>query len=144
MAFNINLDNTRQVEGLDELLAEVKAKIEARINLDEYTNNIQPILLNKNTLFRTLILVGLSDKTKRDVAEVDAIKLSSNSARYQHVFNKQQLNDYITLLMKVRYATLDIDLSQPVMLSKALGHEMLRGRDILLKDGLDNWFNFVP
>ena len=35
MAFNINLDNTRQVEGLDELLAEVKAKIEARINLDE-------------------------------------------------------------------------------------------------------------
>ena len=51
----INFDDSRQFEGADALLAEVKSKIEARINLKEYTNNIQPVLLNKNTLFRCFI-----------------------------------------------------------------------------------------
>ena len=145
MKFDINLDNTRQTEELDQLLAEVKQKIEQRINLDKYTNNIQPVVLNKNTLFRTLLLVGLSDNSERKLVDIDSIKLSANSARYQHVFNKQELNDYITLLMKMRYAKLRIDLSQPNQLSKVLGYELLRGRDILLSGNtLDEWFNFTP
>lgn len=143
MAVNINLDNTRQVEGLDQLLAEVRERIEARINLDEYTNNIQPIVLNKNTLFRTLILVGLSDSKERSAESIDKIKLSSNSARYQHVFNKEQLNAYIKLLINMRYANVGLDLTQPNVLSKILGFELLHGRDILLVDGaIDEWFNY--
>lgn len=143
--FNINLDDTRQTENIDQLLEEVKQKIEERINLEKYTNNIQPIKLNKNTLLRTLLLVGLSDKSERTLSEIEVIKLSSNSARYQHVFNKQLLNEYITLLIKMRYAKMAIDLSQPTSLSKVLGYELLRGRDVLMKaSALDDWFNFTP
>lgn len=143
MNVNINLDNTRQVEGLDQLLAEVREKIESRINLDEYTNNIQPVVLNKNTLFRTLILVGLSDNTPRKREEIERIKLSTNSARYQHVFNKEQLNAYIKLLINIRYANVDVDMSQATTISKVLGFELLHGRDLLLVDGaIDEWFNY--
>ena len=140
----INLADTRQIEGLDQLLSEIKSKLEARINLSKYTNNIQPVVLNKNTLYRSLLLVGLSNKKQRNVQEINEIKLSTNSARYQHVFNKEQINTYIKLLLTLRYAKSDIDLSQATVLSKVLGYEMLNGRDMLLVDGaLDDWFNYT-
>ena len=140
----INFDDSRQFEGADALLAEVKSKIEARINLKEYTNNIQPILLNKNTLFRVLLLVGLSNDAPRNVLDINNIKQSSTSLRYQSVFNKEQINSYIKMLLALRYANIDIDLSQSTVLSKVLGYEILRGKDILLADGaIDEWFNYT-
>lgn len=144
MKFNINLNDTRQIEELDQSLSDIKSKIEARLNLKEYSNNIQPMVMNKNTLFRTLLLVGLSDKSPRNLRLLNDIKLSANSARYQHVFNKEKLNSYINLLLTLRYANTDVDLSQATTLSKVLGYEILHGRDILLVDGaLDDWFNFT-
>ncbi len=140
----INFDDSRQFEGADALLAEVKSKIEARINLKEYTNNIQPVLLNKNTLFRVLLLVGLSNDAPRNVQEINNIKQSSTSLRYQSVFNKEKINSYVKMLLALRYANVDIDLSQSTVLSKVLGYEILRGKDILLADGaIDDWFNFT-
>ena len=139
----INFDDSRQFEGADALLAEVKSKIEARINLKEYTNNIQPILLNKNTLFRILLLVGLSDDSPRNVQDINNIKQSSTSLRYQSVFNKEKINSYFKMLLALRYADIDIDLSQSTVLSRVLGYEILRGKDILLADGaIDEWFNY--
>ena len=140
----INFDDSRQFEGADVLLAEVKSKIEDRINLKAYTNNIQRILLNKNTLFRVLLLVGLSDDAPRNVQDINNIKQSSTSLRYQSVFNKEQINSYIKMLLALRYANIDADLSQSTVLSRVLGYEILRGKDILLKDGaIDEWFNFT-
>ena len=142
--FNINLDGTRQIEGLDQLLSEVKHKIEERINLDKYTNNIQPIVLNKNILFRTLLLVGLSDKGPRNISEIDSQKISSTSARYLNVFNKPNINSYICLLLKMRYGESGVDLSSTTLMSRIIGYEILRGRDILLKDNaLNDWFNYI-
>ncbi len=143
--FNINLDNTRQTEGLDVLLAEVKQKIEERINLDRYTNNIQPIILNKNTIIRTCILVGLADKSTRDINSINEIRQAPNSPHYLNVFNKSQINAYIKLLLKIRYGSMDVDLSSPSVLSKIIGYEIRRGQSILLQENsLDDWFNFTP
>ena len=145
MQFNINLDNTRQTEGLDQLLAEVKQKIEQRINLDKYTNNIQPIVLNKNTIIRACILVGLCENSPRDISAINEIRQAPNSPHYLNVFNKPQVNSYIKLLLKMRYGSMELDLSSPAVLSRVIGYEIRRGQEILTaNNALDEWFNFTP
>lgn len=144
MKLNINFDGTRQMDGADAILNDVKTRIEERINLEHYTSNIQPVVLNKNTLFRTLLLVGLSEKSPRDISKINDIKLSTTGNRYQNVFTKEKINDTLKLLITLRYAKEDIDLTNTVTLSRMLGYEILRGSEILLAEGaLDEWFNFA-
>lgn len=142
---DINLNGVRQlVENIDEELAAVKNAIESKVNLDQYTNNIQPVTLNKNTLYRTCLLVGLSDASPRKTGEIASIKLGAGSAKYHQVFVKPELAGILTLMLKMRYHDVDIDLSVPMQLGKVLSYEILHGRNLLMQDGsLDTWFNFI-
>lgn len=144
--YDINLVNVRQlVENVDEELASVKTAIERKLNLERYTNNIQPVCINKNTLYRVCLIVGLSDKGKRSVEDIGLVKLGAGSARFQQVFSKPEVSPTILLLLKMRYSDVDVDLSLPQTLCKVISYEILRGRDVMMMDGaLDTWFNFVP
>ena len=46
---DIKLDGARQIEGIVELLSDVKSALENRINLTEYTDNIRPVTLRNET-----------------------------------------------------------------------------------------------
>ena len=60
----INLQNIRQAEGLIDILHDVRTKIEQRINLEKYTVNQKPVVLNGNKIMRICLLAGLSNRGK--------------------------------------------------------------------------------
>lgn len=141
-----NLDNIRKIERSAEQLADVKAKIESEINLKGVDSNIRSIVLPGTVIERTCMLVGLSDKGERNVEDISNILTSRKNEPYPaSFFNKSIIKRTITALIKMRYNELDLDLSSPAMLSKVLGYEMLRGRDILMKEGAVNeWLTYSP
>ena len=141
-----NLDNIRKIERSAEQLADVKAKIESEINLKGVDSNIRSIVLPGTVIERTCMLVGLSDKGERIVEDISNILTSRKNEPYPaSFFNKSIIKRTITALIKMRYNELDLDLSSPAMLSKVLGYEMLRGRDILMKEGAVNeWLTYSP
>lgn len=61
----IILDNLNLVEGISQNLANIKAKLEERINLKEYSGNIRPVVMHMTTVMRTCALVGLSSPGER-------------------------------------------------------------------------------
>jgi hypothetical protein len=142
----IILDGLYQVEGINDQLADVKAKIEERINLNTYTNNIRPVVVPMTTVMRTCALVGLSDACKREVNNIRSMSLSLDRAHYPaSMFAKPLVKKAFQTLIKMRYHDMDIDLNSPASIARIITYEMLRGRDILMKEGRFssplNWIN---
>ncbi|MCQ2148381.1 MAG: hypothetical protein MJZ16_12850, partial [Bacteroidales bacterium] len=134
-----NIDNIRQIERSAELLADVKAKIECEVNLKGMDNNVRQITLPGTVVQRTCMLIGLSADGERSLEDISNTLTSRKNEPYpSSFFNKSIIKRTITALIKMRYHDVEIDLSSPVMLSKVLGYEMLRGRDILMKEGAVN------
>ena len=85
---------------------------------------------------RICMLVGLSDKGKRNVDEVNKIHISSSAVPYTATFfTKANVRSVFEALIKLRYCDVDAEWSSNAFVSKVLGAEMLRGRDILNKGG---------
>ena len=143
---DIKLDGARQIEGIGELLSDVKSALEERINLSEYTDHIRPVLLNMSTTMRTCLLVGLSDAHERKMSEVNEMTVSRNSEPYPSSFySKADFKKVLVALLKMRYHHLDVAWDSASQIAKILGHEMMRGRKILMQEGgIDEWLKFVP
>jgi len=142
----IKLEGARQIEGIGDMLSDVKAAIEKRINLSEYTDNIRPVTLTNTTIMRTCMLVGLSDTHERDMDEVNKMTVSRSNEPYPSPFyQKGQFKRVLTTLIKMRYHNLDVAWNSSAQIAKILGHEMMRGRNILMQEGgVDEWLRFVP
>ncbi len=137
----INLQNIRQAEGLMDSLHDVRSKIEQRINLEKYTANLKPVSLNGNKIMRICLLAGLSNKEHRDLAAIEQIQMSKTSNRiFETLFTLHNLGAAYSALLKLRYEALQVDWENTVLKSKIVNAEILRGRDVLLKDEvLDDW-----
>lgn len=138
---SIKLQNIRQAEGLPEDLFEIRAKIESRINLGNYSLEQKLIVLNGNKIMRICLIAGLSDNKERDLSLIENIQLSKTSNRiYETLFSLLNLEQTYTALLKLRYHNLQIDWENSVLKSKIINAEILRGRDLLMKEGvLDEW-----
>ena len=143
---NIKLDGVRQIEGMSDLILDVKQAIEEHFNISYYDDNIRPVTLNLSTVMRTCMFVGLSDNAPRNVEEVNKFHVSSTSAPYTaSFFTKANVRSVFEALIKLRYKDVDAEWTSVAFVSKVLGAEMLRGRDILLKDGgVDEWLHYSP
>ena len=129
---NLKIDGVRQIERMNDMILDVKQAIEERINVGNFDESIRPVTVNLSTVMRICMLVGLSDKGKRNVDEVNKIHISSSAIPY-------------TATIKLRYCDVDAEWSSNAFVSKVLGAEMLRGRDILLKEGgIDEWLHYSP
>ena len=137
----INLQNIRQAEGLIDSLHEIRTKIEQRINLEKYTVNQKPVSLNGNKIMRICLLAGLSNKEQRELASIEQIQMSKTSNRiFETLFTLHNLGAAYSALLKLRYQGLQIDWENTGLKSKIVNAEILRGRDVLLKDEvLDDW-----
>lgn len=137
----INLQNIRQSDGLIEGLNEVRSKIEQRINLEKYSANTKAILLNNNKIMRICLLAGLSNKGQRELSAIEKIQMSKTGNRiFETLFTLHNLNAAYSALLKIRYQGLSIDWENTVLKSKIVNAEILRGRDVLLKEEvLDDW-----
>ena len=137
----INLQNIRQAEGLMDSLHDVRNKIEQRINLEKYSINHKQTVLNGNKIMRICLLAGLSNKKQRDIASIEQIQLSKTGNRiFDTLFTLHNLSAAYSALLKLRYHGLPVDWENAVFKSKMINAEILRGRDLLLKDDiLDDW-----
>ena len=143
---NIQLgEQIRKVEGVDRWVDEVRERIQKRINLDKYTNNIQQVTINTSILMRSCLLVGLSSKEPRAAQEITGLKIAPTSPRLLGVLNNNQTNAMIVALLRMRYHDVDIDLSVVGNVSRVIGYEIMRGCRMLLEEGvIDDWLNFTP
>jgi len=137
----INPQNIRQAEGLMDDLHDIRYKIEQRLNLEKYTTSNKPVTLNGNKIMRICLLAGLSSKEQRDVQAIEQIQLSKTSNRiFETLFTLHNLGGAYSALLKLRYHGLPIDWENTTLKSKIINSEILRGKDVLLKDGvLDDW-----
>ena len=137
----INLQNIRQAEGLMDDLYEIRNKIEQRINLEKYSATQKPVSLNGNKIMRICLLAGLSNKEHREVNSIEQIQLSKTSNRiFETLFTLHNLGSAYSALLKMRYHGLPVDWENAVLKSKIVNAEILRGKDVLLKDDvLDDW-----
>lgn len=137
----VNLQNIRQAEGLMDSLYTVRSKIEQRINLEKYTANQKPVSLNGNKIMRICLIAGLSSKEQRELAAIEQIQMSKTSNRiFETLFTLHNLGAAYSALLKLRYHGLQVDWENASLKSKIVNAEILRGRDVLLKDDvLDDW-----
>lgn len=137
----INLQNIRQAEGLIDDMHEIRSRIEQRINLEKYSENQKTISLNGNKIMRICLLAGLSNKEKRNIDEVEQIQISKTSNRiFETLFTLHNLGNVYSALLKIRYNGLKVDWENTTLKSKIVNAEIVRGKEVLLKDGvLDDW-----
>lgn len=137
----INLQNIRQADGIIEELHDVRVKIEQRINLEKYSANTKPLTINNNKIMRICLLAGLSSKEQRSLSEVEQIQISKTGNRiFETLFTLHNLGGAYSALLKLRYQNLAIDWENATLKSKVVNAEILRGREVLLKDDvLEEW-----
>ena len=146
---NINLLTIRGVTaivGMHDRIADVKAALEQRLNLDEYTYNIRPVTLNYSVVLRICLLAGLSDKSPRTIDDLNEYNLTKSNTPYATTFfSKSDIGTMFEILLKLRYHDVDADWTSALLVSRVIGREILRGRELLMKEGgIDEWLTYVP
>ena len=142
---NLTIKGVTTVQDMHERIADVKALIEQRLNLDEYTENVRPVTLNHSNVLRICLLAGLSDKSKRVIDESTTSLTLSRTPYATTFFTKSNIGDLFEALLKLRYHDVDADWTASKVVSRVIGREILRGRDILLKEGaIDEWLTYMP
>ena len=146
---NIDLLTTKGVtaiSGMHDRIQDVKNLLEQRLNLEEYSENVRPITLNYSVVLRICLLAGLSDKSPRSINEVNEANLVVSRTPYATTFfTKSDIGSMFETLLKLRYHNVDTDWTAPTTVSRVMGYEILRGREILLKEGaIDEWLTYTP
>ena len=144
---NLIIDNAiTSIKDMNEMTADLKLSLEQRINLHSYPKDERPVVLSQSVVMRMCLLAGLSDKTPRSAKEVEQRQLQLSGTPYPTTFfTKQKIGQVIEALLKMRYHDVDAEWNVAGFVSRVIGHEILRGRDILMKEGgIDDWLRFSP
>lgn len=143
---SLSINRAKAIEGMHDRIQDVKAALEQRINLGEYSENIQTVTLNFSVVLRICLLAGLSDKSVRSIEDVNKYNLAASSTPYASTFfTKANIGQLFAALIKMRYHEVEANWQDGGWLSKVIGREILRGREILLKEGgIESWLRFVP
>ncbi len=139
-----NIQHIKQSNDLNEILGELKQRIEQKINLKQYSENNTPILLGNNKVTRICLLAGLSTEHKRTMEEIEQIHLSPSRIS-EMLFTLHNLSAFFFALINLRYRHLPIDWQNNSLKSKVVNAEILRGNELLMKDSvLDDWLMNAP
>ena len=105
----LNFEAAKQIEGINDLLSDIRHKMEQKLNLNEYSENVRPVTIPKITIQRICLLVGLSDNSQRNMDEVAKIVVSKAPYPYnESFFTKDNLKKVFSALIKLRYNDLDV------------------------------------
>lgn len=144
---NLVIDNSiKSIEGINEQLVDLKTAIEQRINLHQYPSDLRPIVVSQVGIMRMCLIAGLSDRTPRTEKDIPDNQMPLASGAYwATLFTKSKIGSLIEALLKMRYHNVDADWDSSAVVSRVIGHEILRGRDLLMKEGgIDDWLRFSP
>ena len=141
----LTMKGVTAVQDMHERIADVKNLLEQRLNLDEYTENVRPVTLNQSNVLRICLLAGLSDRSPRQIDETVTNLTLSRTPYATTFFTKANIGDLFVALLKLRYHDVDADWTSAGLVSRVLGREILRGHDMLLKEGaIDEWLTYMP
>lgn len=134
------------IQGMHDRIADVKAMLENRLNLEEYTENVRPLVLNHSVALRICLLAGLSDKSPRTIDDLNSYNLTVSRTPYATTFfTKSDIGSMFETLLKLRYHDVEADWTSANLVSRVMGREILRGRDILLRNGgVEEWLTYLP
>lgn len=143
---DIKLEGIRILDDTHDLLEDVKHELERRLNLTDYSEAVRPVVLNFTTVMRICLLVGLSDNSPRNKAQIDKLVTSAGMQPLGgSFFTKSNIKNVFVALIKLRYKDIDAEWQNTTFLSKVLFSEMMRGRDILMAEGgIDGWLHYSP
>ena len=98
----LTINKATSIEGMHERIQDVKSALEQRINLSEYSENVQTVTLNFSVVLRICLLAGLSDKSLRSVEDVNKFNLTVSSTPYATTFyTKANIGYLFATLMKI-------------------------------------------
>lgn len=142
----LTVNGIKAIVGMHDRIQDVKTALEQHINLKEYSDNNRPVTLTLSTVLRTCLLAGLSDNCQRSADDVTNNGLSCDRTPYPTTFfTKSDIGSLFEALLKLRYSDVDVNWSVPANVSKAIGREILRGREILMKEGgIEEWLCHIP
>lgn len=142
----LSIKNVKAIVGMHDQIADVKSQLEQHFNLREYSEEVRPLSLNFSTVLRLCLMVGLSDSATRTLDELQHYSLTCDNTPYATTFfTKSNIGDLFEALLKLRYGNIDAEWNNATLVSKVIGREILRGRDMLLKEGaIDEWLHYTP
>lgn len=142
----LSIKSVKAIVGMHDQIADVKSQLEQHFNLNEYSEEVRPLTMNFSTVLRICLMVGLSDNSIRSLEELQHYNLSCDNSPYASTFfSKSNIGDVFVALLKLRYGNIDAEWDNSSLISKVIGREILRGRDMLLKEGaIDEWLHYTP
>ncbi len=142
----VRLEGLRFTEGFQDTMNELKQLFEQRINLTEYSDYVQPVKIQLSPVMRICLMVGLSDPAERDLTVANSLQIAKNTEPLPGTFfTKGNTKDVISTLIKLRYHDVDAEWESSVFMSKLVAQEMLRGKQMLMKEGaIDDWLLYAP
>jgi len=134
------------IEGMNDILSDLKSLLEQRVNLKTYPSGERTIVLSQSVVVRMCLLAGLADKTPRTEKEVKECQLPLSRTPYPTTFfTKSRIGELIEALLRMRYHDVDAEWNKAPLVSRVIGIEILRGKDLLMKEGgIDDWLRFSP
>ena len=141
---SLKVDRVSAIVGMQDRVSDLKTMLEQRINMNEYTDGIRPVVLTMSTVLRFCLLVGLSDSSKRSAEDVNSFQLRCMNTPYATTFfTKSGIGHLFESLLKLRYNEVDAEWNIPAWTSRVIGREILRGREILMREGaMDEWLRY--
>lgn len=141
----LTISGVKAIVNMHSQIQEVKNALEKHLNLKEYSENLRPIILNLSRVLRICLLAGLSDNCRRNANDLEGLAVDSTPYATTF-FTKDDIGSMFEALLKLRYHNVEeVDWSIPANVSKAIGREILRGRDILMQEGgIDAWLCNTP
>lgn len=142
----LTIKGVTAIAGMHDRIQDVKNLLEQRLNLDEYSENIRPVTLNFSVVLRICLLAGLSDKSPRNLDDVNKANLTVSRTPYATTFfTKSDVGSMFETLLKLRYYDVDVDWTLPSIVSRVIGYEILKGRNMLLQEhAIDEWLTYMP
>lgn len=146
---NVNkvvLNGIPSIRGMHDQMQEVIASLRQHIDLNDYSEGVGPIRLNMSIPLRLCLFAGLCDRSPRSEEDVLGFNLQVESTPYSTTFfSKADVGKLFEALLKLRYHDVDGDWGSPSFIARVIGREILRGRDIVLKEGgMEDWLLFAP
>lgn len=142
----LSINGVRAIEGTQEKVRDVLDLLQKKVNLSDYPESVRQLNVSLSQAQRICLFVGLCDKSKRSLEEIESIPTSAiNAPFWNSFFSKSNIRTLLEPLIKLRYHDVEADWTSENIVSKVIGLEMLRGRDILLQEGtLDEWLTCQP
>lgn len=146
---NVNkvvLNGVSTIRGMHDQMQDVITALKKHIDLEEYTEGVGPVRMNMSIPLRLCLFAGLCDKSERSVEDVMRQNLSVDNTPYPTTFfSKADVGKVFEALLKLRYHDVDAEWSSPSFVARVIGREILRGREIILKEGgIEDWLLFEP